>query len=73
MNGFSILMFIFGLGIFLAGLYIYTGHRSEVLLWKGPNPKKMSLKELKKVGMITMIASLLPIVLGIIGLLFNFE
>ena len=72
MNGFSILMFIFGLGIFLAGLYIYTGYRSEVLLWKGPDPKKMPLKELKKVGKITMITSLLPIILGIIGLIFSF-
>ena len=68
MNGFSILMFIFGLCIFLAGLYLYTGHRSELLLWKGPDPKKMSLKELKKVGKATMISSLLPVILGIIGL-----
>ena len=68
MNGLSILMFIFGLGIFLAGLYIYTGHRSEVLLWKGPDPKKMSLEDLKKVGKITMISSLLPVIIGIIGL-----
>ena len=72
MSGFSILMFIFGICIFLAGLYIYTGHRSELLLWKGPNPKNMSLKELKKVGKATMISSLLPIVLGIIGLFFEF-
>lgn len=68
MDGFSILMFIFGLGIFLAGLYLYTGHRSELLLWKGPNPKKMSLEELKKVGRITMISSLLPMIFGITGL-----
>lgn len=72
MNSFSILMFIFGFCIFLAGLYIYTGHRSELLLWKGPNPKNMSLKDLKKVGMATMISSLLPVILGIIGIIFDF-
>lgn len=72
MNGFSILMFVFGLGIFLAGMYIYTGHRSELLLWKGPNPKNMTIKELKKVGRATMISSLLPILLGIIGLFIEF-
>lgn len=68
MNGFSILMFIFGLGIFLAGLYLYTGHKNEVLLWKVHDIKKMPMKEVKNVGRITMISSLVPIIIGIIGL-----
>ena len=72
MNGFSILMFIFGLSIFLAGLYLYTGHKSELLLWKVHDIKKMPMKEVKNVGKITMISSLLPIVLGIIGLFLDF-
>ena len=68
MNGFSVLMFVFGVLVFLAGLYIYTGHRSELLLWKGPDPKKMTKSELKNVGKLTMLSSLLPVVMGIIGL-----
>lgn len=72
MIGFSILMIIFGLLIFIAGLYIYTGHNSEVLIWKGYN-KNASKKELKNLGMWTMIASIVPLVLAILGIVFNFE
>ena len=31
MNGFSILMFIFATCVLLAGLYMYTGHKVEIL------------------------------------------
>lgn len=68
MNGFSILMLIFGTLIFLAGLYLYTGHRSELLVWKGPDVKKMPMEDLKKLGKWTMISSLVPFILAIIGL-----
>ena len=71
MSGFSILMFIFGLLIFLAGLYLYTGHRSELLLWKNHHVDKMPIEEVKNVGKWTIISSLIPIILAIIGLFFE--
>lgn len=72
MVAFSILMIIFGTLIFLAGLYIYKGHNSELLLWRGYN-KNATKKELKNIGMWTMIASLVPFVLAILGIIFKFE
>ena len=70
MNGFSILMFIFALGVFLAGLYIFTGHKSEILLWKvyDKNPTK---EKLRNIGKWTMISSLIIFIIGIIGLILN--
>ncbi len=71
MYGFSVLFFIFGFLIFLAGLYIYTGHKSELLLWKTHNVEKLTLKELKHIGKWTMISSIIPIILAILGLIFK--
>jgi hypothetical protein len=65
-------MIIFAVLIFLAGLYIYKGHNSEVLIWKGHN-KNATKEELKNIGMWTMIASLVPFILAILGIIFNFE
>ena len=69
---FSIFMILFGILIFLAGLYIYKGHNSELLLWKGYN-KNATKEELKNTGMWVMISSLVPFVLAILGIVFNFE
>ena len=69
---FSIFMIIFGILIFIAGLYIYKGHNSELLLWKGYN-KNATREELKNTGMWVMISSLVPFVLAILGIVFNFE
>ena len=71
MNGVSILMFALGIGTFLAGIYLATGHKSEILLWKNPQASKMSDKEVRNVGKWTMIASLVPIVIGIFFLFFE--
>ena len=70
MNGFGILMLIFGILIILAGYYIYTGHNSELLLWKGYN-KNATKEDLKLTGKWTMIAGLIPIALSIASLFFN--
>ena len=71
MYGFSILFFIFGFLIFLAGLYIYTGHKNEVLLWKTHNVDKLTKKDLKIIGKWTMLSSIIPIILAILGLIFK--
>ena len=67
MNGFSTLMLIFSILIIIAGLYIYTGHNSELLIWKGHN-KNATKKDLELTGKWTMIAGLIPLALSIIGL-----
>ena len=71
MNGFSILFFIFGIMILVAGLILYTGHKDEVLLWKVYDVKNLSKSELKNIGKWTMISSLIPFMIAIIGVLFN--
>lgn len=73
MNGLSILMFIFSLGIFLAGLWVFTGHRSELLLWKANFYKTATDDQIKSVGKWTMISSLIPLIIGILALIFGIE
>ena len=68
MNGFSCLMFIFAGLIFIAGIYLYTGHKSELLLWKVHDIKKFTIEETKKVGFWTIIVGFIPLILAIIGL-----
>ena len=72
MNGFSILMFIFSGVVFLTGLYMYTGHKLELIAWKAAF-KGLTIEGWKKVGKYTMIVSLFILILGIIGIIFNFE
>ncbi len=67
MNGLTVLMFIFAFLIILAGLYIYTGHNSELLIWKGYN-KNASKEELKNLGKWVMLSSIVPIIIGVIGI-----
>lgn len=67
LNGFSILMFIFGSLVFLAGLYIYKGHNSELLMWKGFNPNATK-KDLKTTGGWIMIVSGIIFTIGILGI-----
>ena len=67
MNGLSILMIIFGGLIFLAGVYIYTGHKNPVLLWKVYNLDTISKEELQNIGKWTMISSIIPFLIAILG------
>ena len=70
MNGFSILMSIFGICIFLTGFYIYRGHDVRILLWRAQY-KNLSKSEWKNIGKWTMIVSVIPILFAIIGLFLN--
>ena len=71
MYGFSILMFIFATSVLLAGLYMYTEHKIEMLTWRAPfqNLKK---SEWKNIGKWTMISSILIYIIAIIGYIFKF-
>lgn len=67
MNGFSILMFIFGIVILLTGIYMFKGHRIEMLSWKAPY-KNLNKKEWQNIGKWTMISSIIPLLLALMGL-----
>ncbi len=67
MNGFSCLMLIFSILVFLSGLYIYTGHKNEVLLWRVHDLSKITKSELQNIGKWTMITSIIPFIFFIIG------
>jgi len=72
MNGFSILMFIFGICVFLVGLYMFTGHKLEIMTIRAAF-KNLTKEEWKNIGKWTMISSIIIFVLAIIGLIFKFE
>jgi len=67
-NGLTILMGVFALWVFLAGLYLYTGHRCEILLRKVHNIQKLSLKELQNIGKRTMISSWFIFLIAIVSM-----
>ena len=72
MDEYAILMLVFGVLILLAGIYIYTGHNSHLLLWKGYN-RHATKSYLRKVGSSTMIAALAPILSGFSAIFFEEE
>lgn len=67
MNAFSFFMIIFGILILIAGLYIYKGHDAKILLWKA-HYNNLTKSELKNIGKWTMITSVIPFIISIIGL-----
>lgn len=71
MNGFSILMFIFAISVFLMGLYMFTGHKVDMLSWRAEF-KNLNKDDWKNVGKWTMIASIFIFIIAIIGWIFNF-
>ena len=72
MNGFSILMFIFGVLIFIVGLYMYGGHEFKMVSWKAAY-KGLTKDGWKNIGRWTMIVSIIPFFLAIIGWIFDFK
>ena len=70
MNGFPILMFIFGGCTLLVGLYMYTGHPLKVIAWKAAF-KHLTKEGWKNVGKWTMVSSIFIFLIGIIGLFLN--
>ena len=72
MSGFGIFMIIFAVILFLTGLYMSTGHKLGILTLR-PAFKNITIKDWKKIGKYTMIVSAFIFVIGIIGIIFNFE
>lgn len=78
MNGFSCLMLIFGILLLIAGVYLCTfngkGKKhslASVLLWKVHDITTLSNNEIRKTGKWTMVASVIPLIMALIGLLLN--
>ncbi len=71
MNGFSILFFIFATLVLLVGIYMYTGHKVELLTGRATfqNLKK---DEWKNIGKWTIVVSLFIYLIAILGIIFNF-
>ena len=65
MNGFTILMFIFGGCTFFVGLYMATGRRIGIFEER-PGFKGLSVDGWKKAGRGTMIASGIIFVVGVL-------
>lgn len=70
MNGFSILMFIFGISVLLIGLYMFTGHKIDMLSWRAEF-KNLNIDGWKNVGKWTMITSILIFIIAIIGWIYK--
>lgn len=71
MGGFSILMFIFGTCVLLVGLYMFTGHKVDMLSWRAPF-LNLNISDWKNIGEWTMISSTIIFALAIIGWIFKF-
>lgn len=71
MYGFSILMFIFGTLVLLAGLFMYKGHKIGLLEGR-PAFQNLKIEEWKNIGKWTMITSILIFLLAILGIIFKF-
>ena len=71
MNGFSILFLIFATLVLVVGIYMYTGHKVELLTGRAAfqNLKK---DEWKNIGKWTIVVSLFIYLIAILGIIFNF-
>ena len=72
MSGFGILMIIFASLLLLTGLYMYTGHKLRIFDYR-PAFKNMNIEDWKKVGKYTIIVSIFIFIIGILGIIFNFQ
>jgi hypothetical protein len=72
MSGFGILMIIFATCLLLPGIYMATGHKLGIFDYR-PGFKNLSKEGWKKVGIGTILVSIFVYILGIIGIIFNFQ
>lgn len=72
MSGFGNLMIIFATILLITGLYMYTGHKMGMFELRTAF-KNLTIDEWKKIGKYTMIVSIFVYIIGIVGIVFNFE
>jgi len=72
MSGFGIFMLIFATCLLLVGLYMATGHKLGIMTYR-PAFKNLNKNEWKNIGKWVIIVSIFIYVIGIIGIIFNFQ
>lgn len=72
MSGFGIFMLIFATCVLLTGLYMYTGHKLGIVTYRAAF-KNLNKSDWKNIGKWTMIVSIFIYIIGIIGIIFNFQ
>ena len=72
MSSFGIFFIIFGVCVLLTGLYAFTGHKIGILTER-PAFKNIDISDWKNIGKWTMIISILIILIGVLGIIFNIE
>ena len=68
MKEFSILMLIFATLVLLVGLYMYSGHKLDIMTFRAAF-RNLNKDEWKNIGKWTMISSLIIYIIAIIVLL----
>ena len=71
MNGFAIFMLIFGMALLLTGFYMYKGHKIGMLEGRVAF-KNISKKDWINIGKWTMIVSIIPFLLALLGYVLKF-
>ena len=72
MQNFGILFIVFGIGVFLMGIYFYTGHFNKKIFWRAMW-KNMTKPKIINVGRATIGVSIPIILTGISSLFFEQE
>lgn len=60
-------MFIFSFSILIVGLYMFMGHKLDILTSRSAY-QNLTKDEWKNIGKWTMISSIIPLILAIVGL-----
>ena len=69
---FGVFMIIFSICLFLTGLYAYTGHKIGLFSFR-VTFRNLTIDGWKNVGKWTMITSIVPFILAILGIIFDFK
>ena len=71
MSYFGVLMLIFGVSVLLVGLYMYSGHKLNIMTYR-PSFRNLDLEGWKQVGKWTMLTSLLIFLIAFVAFIFKF-
>lgn len=71
MSPVGILFLIFATCVLLVGLYMFTGHKLDIMTWRVAF-RNLSIDDWKRIGKYTMLASLLIYLLAVVAIIFNF-
>ena len=70
MRNFGILMLIFATGVLLIGLYMFKGHKIDLITWRAQY-KHLSKNEWKNIGKWTIIVSIFIYIIALISIIMD--